>query len=187
MFVQGWMQETDPKLHQYVGQDYHSHTTGTHSHRPERDWVSTDFPGIALKTSLNIVIGFSTTLQKCTITSVPMMFSRHKCCVYMVSMSIICGFWIIEITFKTQWKFAFKGWWGNQTSLFNSVAMLLFSVSVWHFLYCSVIISSNLFIKASQIHTCSLLKKLFFITYLYTSHFYLLAEYTFWQHGSVLV
>lgn len=31
MFVQGCMQETEPRLHRYVGQHYHSHTTGAYS------------------------------------------------------------------------------------------------------------------------------------------------------------
>lgn len=54
MFVQGCMQETEPMLHQYTGQDCHSHTTGTYSHRPEGDGASTDFPGTALWASLSV-------------------------------------------------------------------------------------------------------------------------------------
>lgn len=44
-----FVQEAEPTLHQYTGQDYHSHTTGTYSHRQERDGASTNFPGTALK------------------------------------------------------------------------------------------------------------------------------------------
>lgn len=54
MFVQGCMQENEPRLHRYMGQDHHSHTTGTFSHRPERDKALTNFPRIALMASLNI-------------------------------------------------------------------------------------------------------------------------------------
>lgn len=48
------MQETEPALNGYMGQDYHSHTTGTYAHRPERDEASPYFPGAALKASQNV-------------------------------------------------------------------------------------------------------------------------------------
>lgn len=50
IFVQGCMQESEPMMHWYAGQDRYSHTTGTYSHRPERN---SNFPGTGLKANLS--------------------------------------------------------------------------------------------------------------------------------------
>jgi len=49
MFVLDCMLDTEPMLHAYMSQDDHSHTTGTYSHRPERDGASMNFPRTSLK------------------------------------------------------------------------------------------------------------------------------------------